>query len=134
MVGIPSLGWPTLPGLSRTRRPSKVMCDPAPGLMVSSRPSSSTNAIGTWVWPWRPLVVGIAAIPARATGVVVMYSQVGSRGLPWTSRKSSRSRRSGSAASQARVSSAIVERVHSIAPRASTLNASMSSWPIAAAS
>ena len=40
-VGIPSRGWPTLPGLSSTRRPSKPSREPAPGLIVSSRPSSS---------------------------------------------------------------------------------------------
>ena len=44
-------------------------------------------------------------MPARATGVEVTYSQIGSRGLPWTSRKPSRSRVSGWAASQALVSS-----------------------------
>ena len=76
----------------------------------------------------------MAAIPARATGVVVTYSQVGSRGLPWTSRKSSRSSRSGRAASHVRVSSAIADCVHSIAWRASALKASMSSSPTAAAS
>ena len=62
-------------------------------------------------------------MPARATGAVVTYSQVGSRGLPCTSRKSSRSRRSGRASSHSRVSAAIVACVHSIAWRASTLNA-----------
>ncbi len=133
-VGIPSLGWPTLPGLSSTRRPSNVSREPAPGLIVWSCPSSSTYAIGTWVWPWSPLVVGIAAMPARATGVVVTYSQVGSRGLPWTRSVSSRSSRSGRASSQARVSGPIVACVHSIARRASTLKASMSSRPTAAAS
>ena len=71
---------------------------------------------------------------ARATGVEVMYSQVGSRGLPWTSRKPSRSSVSGSAASQARVSAEIALRVHSAARRASTLNDSISRPPSAAAS
>ena len=53
-AGMPSRGWPTLPGLSRTRRPSSVSREPAPGLMISSRPSSSTNAIGTCVCPCSP--------------------------------------------------------------------------------
>ena len=78
--------------------------------------------------------VRMAAMLARATGVEVMYSQVGSRGLPWTSRNPSRSSVSGWAASQARVSSLIVARVHSAARRASTLNCSISLPPSAAAS
>ena len=68
-----------------------------------------------WVWPWRPPGVSSAAMPALATGVEVTYSQIGSRGLPWTSVKSSRTSRSGSAPSHARVSSLIVARVHCIA-------------------
>ena len=44
-----------------------------------------------------------------------MYSQVGSRGLPWTSGNPSRSSVSGWAASQARVSSPMASRVHSAA-------------------
>ena len=85
--------------------------------------------MGTWVCPWSPNGVSIAAIPARATGVEVTYSQIGSRGEPWTSVKPSRSMRSGRAASQERVASAIVVRVHSIARRASTLKLSISRPP-----
>ena len=52
-----------------------------------------------------------------------MYSQVGSRGLPWTSVKSDSVRRWGRPASHARVAGSIVLRVHSIARRASWLKA-----------
>ena len=50
-----------------------------------------------------------------------MYSQVGSRGLPWTSVNVSSTIRSGRAASHSRVVGAIRSRVHSIAVRASRL-------------
>ena len=75
-----------------------------------------------------------ANLPALATGVEVTYSQIGSRGLPWTRVNPARTSRSGSAPSQARVSSLIVARVQSIALRASTLNDSISGPPRAAAS
>ena len=55
------------------------------------------------MWPCRPCSVEIADRPARASAAEVTYSQVGSRGLPWTSVKAASDRRSGRAASQARV-------------------------------
>src|SRR5829696_195601 len=73
-------------------------------------------------------------MPALATGVDVTYSQIGSRGEPWTSVNPSRSRRSGSPSSHARVSFVIVALVHSLARRASTLKDSISGPPAAAAS
>ena len=107
---------------------------PARGVSVRIRPSTIVNAIGTWVWPCRPCSVEIADRPARARAAEVTYSQVGSRGLPWTSVKAASDRRWGSAASQARVVSEMAVRVHSMAARASALNQSSSIAPLAAAS
>ena len=58
-----------------------------------------------------------------------MYSQIGSRGLPWTSVKSSLAARRGRAASQVACRFADPARVHSIAARASGLNQSISRPP-----
>ena len=63
------------------------------------------NTSGTWVWPTRQWGVANADRLRLATWTENRYSHSGSRGLPWTSVKSSTSRRSGSASSQARVSS-----------------------------
>ena len=107
---------------------------PARGASVRIRPSTMVNAIGTWVWPCRPCSVEIADRPARARAAEVTYSQVGSRGLPWTSVKSVSILRRGRAASHARVASEMAVRVHSMAARASGLNQVISVPPMAAAS
>ena len=126
--GSPSRGWPTLPGLRSARRPSS--CERrAVGRARSARPRRrarprpSAGGCGRS----RPSgVVRTAGSPGRpATDVT--YSQIGSRGLPWTrlnvrlraalgqGRQPVRGRPARSAA-----------RVHSIAARASGLNQSIS--------
>ena len=90
--------------------------------------------MGTCVCPCSPWRVVMAARLARAIDTVVTYSQVGSRGLPWTSVTPASSRRRGRASSHSRVAGVIVSRVHSIAARASGLNQSISVPPVAAPS
>ena len=63
-----------------------------------------------------------------------MYSQMGSRGLPWTSVKAPSERRSGRASRAARDAGVRTRAVHSTATRASSLNQSASISPVAAES
>ena len=71
-----------LPGFTSARCPPRRTLEPVAGAMPSTRPSSSRKAAGWWVCPNRQYGVSKAARLARATPVDVMYSQVGSRGLP----------------------------------------------------
>ena len=51
--GSPSRGWPTLPGLAITGRPSRRRTEPSAGVIVSMSPSTSRKTRGRWVWPFR---------------------------------------------------------------------------------
>ena len=70
-----------------------------------------------------------AAIPE-----LVMYSQIGSRGEPWTAVMCPSRRTSGRVAMYAREFASITSRVHSIAARASGLKYAASTVSIAAPS
>jgi hypothetical protein len=63
-----------------------------------------------------------------------MYSQIGSRGEPWTAVRAPSRRTSGSDAMYALVFSSIVAVVHSMAARASGLKYAGSTVPMAAPS
>ena len=71
---------------------------------------------------------------AAATPGPEMYSQIGSRGEPWTAVRSFSTRRSGSAARYSREAGLTTSVVHRMAAAAASLNQAVSTSPTAAPS
>ena len=135
--GSPSRGWPTLPGLTIRRRSSNAAWLSAFGddALDAAVPRLAEDERHVGVADQAMAASSKSGRFARAMADVKMYSQVGSRGLPWTSVNGSstlrqRQQREPRAACRGLIRSA----VHSTARRASSLKASVSSSPIAAES
>ena len=100
---------------------------PARGASVRIRPSTSVNAIGTWVWPWSPCSVEIAdeAGPGERRRRDVLPDRVARAAVDEREVRFEPAQRAGRPATS-RVDSEIAVRVHSIAAWASGLNQSIS--------